>query len=138
MRVLPAAGLVCLCVAARAEAPPQAASLADATQQGAGLFTHESFGGSGTCEACHLDGGHAQGKLPDGTAIPSLVGAAAHYPRYDNRSHAIVTLPQQIHNCIEGALQGKAPGFGSPHMVFLETYVTSLSRGTAMGPVTKP
>jgi thiosulfate dehydrogenase len=137
MRVLPVLGLVCVCVAARAEAPPQAASLDDAAQQGASLFTHESFGGSGTCEACHLSGGRTQGQLPDGKAIPSLVGAAAHYPKYASRAHAVITLPQQIHNCIAGALQGTPPAFGSPQMVYLETYLVSLSKGTPLGEATQ-
>jgi thiosulfate dehydrogenase len=124
-------------MAARAEAPPQAASLEDAARRGASLFTQESFGGSGTCEACHLSGGLTQGQTPDGKAIPSLVGAAAHYPKYASRVHAVITLPQQIQNCISGALQGKAPAFGSPPMVYLETYVVSLSKGVPIGEAAK-
>ena len=108
-------------------------SLEQATQRGAEIFAHESFGGSGSCEACHLSGGRTEGKTPSGRTIPSLVGAAGTFPRFSQRSHSVVTLPQQMARCIGGALKGKAPDFDDPEMVYLETYIASLSKGTVMG-----
>ena len=99
----------------------------------ADLFAHESFGGAGTCETCHLNGGRDAGKLPNGKAIPSLIGAAAAFPRYSPRVQSVITLSQQIARCIGGALKGTPPAFGSPDLVALDTYITSLSKGVVMG-----
>lgn len=130
-----AAGLgMCGAAAADEAAPPKAPSLADAVQSGHQMFTSDSFGGSGTCETCHLNGGTTEGKTPDGKAIPSLVGAAAHYPRYAAKSEMVITLSRQMARCIKGALQGAPPPPGSKDLVFLETYVASLSKGATMGP----
>jgi thiosulfate dehydrogenase len=104
-----------------------------AVQKGADLFAHDSFGGTGTCETCHLNGGRTAGRLPNGKAIPSLVGAAASFPRYSPRAQSVVTLSQQIMRCTAGALKGTPPAFGSPELVDLLTYITSLSKGEVMG-----
>jgi thiosulfate dehydrogenase len=140
--VLAAAALAMACAVAdaarAAEAPgsgvaAQVGSLQQAVNEGEDLFTHAHFGGSGTCETCHSNGGRTAGKLPNGLPIPSLAGAAADFPRYAARSQAVITLSQQMARCIAGALQGKPPAFGSPDMVYLETYVASLSKGAVMG-----
>ncbi len=124
-----------LTVAAFAQTPAtaQVESLQQAVQQGATLFTHPHFTAQATCETCHLNGGRTAGKLPDGTAIPSLVGAAAAFPQYDPKAKQVITLPLQIRSCIGGALQANPPPMGSPEMVDLETYVTSLAKGATMG-----
>ncbi len=122
-------------IAARAaDAPAAQVALQQAVQKGADLFAHESFGGAGICETCHLNGGRDPGKLPNGKAIPSLVGAAAGFPRYSPRAQAVITLSQQIGGCIHNALKGTPPAPGSADMVALETYITSLSKGAVMGP----
>jgi thiosulfate dehydrogenase len=117
-----------------ADAPAGEAAIQQAVQKGADLFAHDSFGGAGNCEVCHLNGGRDAGKVPNGKAIPSLIGAAASFPRYAPRKQSVITLQQQIMSCIGGALKGTPPAFGSPEMVALETYITSLSKGVAMGP----
>lgn len=109
------------------------AALAAMAAEGQKLFTSESFGGSGTCETCHLEGGRAPGKLPDGRPIPSLIGAAAHFPRYAPRRGQVVTLTTQIANCIKGALHGTPPAYDSREMTALETYLASISKGAEMG-----
>jgi cytochrome c553 len=108
-------------------------SIQEAAQQGAQIFAHESFGGSGACEMCHSNGGRSDGKLPDGRTIPSLIGAAAEFPHFSTRSQSVITLSQQIGRCIIGALHGTPPTPGAPQLINLETYVTSLSKGTVMG-----
>ncbi len=120
-------------VAQAADAPAGQAAMQQAVQKGADLFAHESFGGAGTCETCHLNGGRDAGKLPNGKAIPSLIGAAAAFPRYSARAQSVITLSQQIARCIGGGLKGTPPAFGSPNLVALDTYITSLSKGAVMG-----
>jgi thiosulfate dehydrogenase len=131
--VLVVAALGAPFAARAADAPAGQAALRQAVQKGADLFAHESFGGAGNCEACHLNGGRDAGKVPNGKAIPSLIGAAASFPRYAARTQSVITLQQQIMRCIGGALKGTPPAFGSPELVDLETYITSLSKGVAMG-----
>ena len=104
-----------------------------AVQRGADIFAHDQFGGVRTCETCHFNGGRAAGKLPNGEAVPSLIGAAAAFPRFAPRLQSMITLSQQLDRCIAGGLEGKPPAFGSAKMVDLETYITSLSKDVVMG-----
>jgi cytochrome c len=46
---------------------------------------------------------------------------------------SVVTLSRQIARCIAGGAQGTPPAFGSPEMIDLEIYLTSLSKGAVMG-----
>ena len=118
---------------ARAATPGQATSLAQAVAQGKQIFDHDKFGGVRTCSACHINGGTTLGRLPNGAKIPSLIGVAAQFPRFNPKQHRVITLEQQLVHCIEGGLQGKAPAFDSPPMTDLVTYLTSLSKGAVMG-----
>ncbi len=139
-RLLGAAAIALACIgpldarAAEQAAGTETNSIQQAVQRGAEMFAHDQFGGVRTCETCHFDGGRTAGKLPNGEAVPRLVGVAATFPRFAPRLQGVITLSQQIDNCITGALQGNPPALGSPQMVDLETYVTSLSKGVVMGP----
>jgi thiosulfate dehydrogenase len=130
-------GLACVGPLATRAAEPapgtEVNSIQQAVQQGADIFAHDQFGGVRTCETCHVNGGRTFGKLPDGKAIPSLVGAAAAFPRFAPRLQSMMTLSQQLARCIAGGVQGKPPALGSPELVNLETYLTSLSKGAVMG-----
>ena len=56
--------------------------LETAVATGAHLFVTATFGGNRrTCEGCHNDGGKALGQLED-RELPSLLNAAAIYPRF--------------------------------------------------------
>jgi thiosulfate dehydrogenase len=138
-RLLAAAAIGLACIgpletrAAKAAADTEVNSIQQAVQRGADIFAHDQFGGVRTCETCHFNGGRAAGRLPDGEAVPSLVGAAAAFPRFAPRLQSVITLSQQLDLCIAGGLQGKPPAPGSPELVDLETYVTSLSKGVVMG-----
>ncbi len=113
--------------------------LEKAVEQGKAMFSHETFGGNGrVCESCHLGGGKLPGKLPDGKAIPSLANAASIFPRIRARDNRLVTLPDQVVTCIGGALQGKAPAYGSEELNALVSYVTSLSQGKPVDMGGKP
>ncbi len=110
-----------------------------AIQRGKYLFMHDTFGGNGrTCETCHTGGGTVPGKMPNGKAIPSLSNAAAIYPRFNPRFKKVVTLEDQIRNCIVGAFHGKPPAYGNPEMNALISYITSLSQGRPIDMGGKP
>jgi thiosulfate dehydrogenase len=132
-----ALGLACIApldaVAAEPPAGAEVSSIQQAVRQGAEVFANDRFGGAATCETCHLKGGRTAGKLPNGKDVPVLTGVAAAFPRFDSRRQTVVTLSQQITRCIAGGMQGTPPAFGSPEMVDLETYLTSLSKGSVMG-----
>ena len=120
-------GLYALGAQQAAATEPQ---LEKAIQDGKALFVHETFGGNGkTCQSCHVDGGVGPGKLPNGTAIPGLSNAATIYPRFNPKANKVVTLEDQLRNCIAGGLQGKPPTYGSEQLTPLLTYVTSLAQG---------
>lgn len=113
--------------------------LTKAVEHGKSLFMQETFGGNGrVCNTCHLGGGEAKGKLPNGQAIPSLRNAGAIFPHVRARDHKLVTLVDQIESCIGGGLQGKAPDYGSEDLNSLVSYVTSLSQGKKIDMGGKP
>jgi thiosulfate dehydrogenase len=132
-----ALGLACIAplgaVAAEPAATAEVSSIQQAVRQGAEIFANDRFGGAATCETCHVNGGRTAGKLPNGKEVPVLTGAAAAFPGFVSRRQTVVTLSQQIARCIAGGVQGTPPAFGSPAMVDLETYITSLSKGAVMG-----
>jgi len=120
-------GLGALGIQEAVAAEPQ---LEKAIHNGKALYVHETFGGNGkSCQSCHVDGGKAPGKLPDGTAIPSLANAAAIFPRFSPKVHKVITLEEQVKGCIAGGLQGKPPAYGSEQLTQLVSYVSSLSQG---------
>ncbi len=104
--------------------------LQQAINAGRKTFASDTFGGNGlTCNSCHTNLGQTQGHLPNGAVIPSLTNAAAVFPRYKADHHKVMTLDEQIHGCIAGALQGKAPAYGSRKLVDLVSYISSLAKG---------
>lgn len=133
-------GVVCFGVMGTAAFPaayaanlPSVRSLGQAAMQGERIFNKDKFGGVRTCSSCHTNGGTTMGHLPNGTKIPSLMGVAAEFPRYNPAAHHVVTLEQQLVHCITGGLKGKAPAVNSPQMTDLVTYLTKLSKGAIMG-----
>ncbi len=110
--------------------PARAADpLAQAVARGAHMFAHDTFWGSNnmTCESCHLGGGKVKGRLPNGKVLPSLVNAAAIYPRV---SHGKVkTLSQQIRHCVRDGLGGNAPAYGSADLADMIAYLGSIAHG---------
>ena len=135
-----ASALGCLAVfmlpaAQAADIPTQ---LQSAATQGKDIFMHPSFGGNGkACNSCHHDGGMGPGALPDGTPLPSLNNAAAIFPRF-NRKGKLVTLQDQVHNCVAGAIEGTPPSYDSDKMRLLVVYLTSLSQGKSIDMGGKP
>ena len=100
------------------------------TSKGKYIFLHDTFGGRGmTCDSCHTGGGMGPTIVP-GSKIqgPSLSNAAAVFPRYKSDDGRVMTLADEIHGCIAGALRGTAPAYDSDAMRALETYLTSLAQ----------
>ncbi len=124
------AAAVMMFLASVSYAAGHGSSLEKSVAVGKALFIHGTFGGNGrTCETCHTAGGTVPGKMPGNITIPSLSNAAAIYPRFNPRVNKVITLEDQIRNCIIGALHGKPPAYGSIRMNALVSYITSLSRG---------
>lgn len=116
-------------------APARAADpeLRQAIAHGKEIFLHDTFGGAGrVCETCHLGGGTRQGQRPDGVPIPSLSNAAAIFPRISKDDGLLITLPDQVRHCVEGAVHGTPPAYGSETLNSLVAYLTSLSQGKAI------
>jgi thiosulfate dehydrogenase len=100
-------------------------------KEGHQLFTTATFQGNGrVCETCHVAGGRTQGHLPNGKPMPSLMNAAAVFPRV--RQGHITTLEDQIRKCVGGAIEGTPPAYGSEELGALSVYLTSLSQGKAI------
>lgn len=99
--------------------------------KGKDIFLHDTFHGGGmTCDTCHTQGGMGPTKVPGSNMKgPSLSNAAAVFPRYKSDHGKVMTLADQIHGCIKGALRAKAPTYNSQTMRALETYIASLSQG---------
>ena len=163
MRVALAFALATGCGAAYAAAVPKAhpmtvapaASMQQAVRDGARIFAQDSFGTQQTwvpegafgshlmsCAACHTDGGVPVGVTPAGQHIPSLIGAAAEFPKlklkknaveFKSKKTSIYTLERQITHCVRAGIRGKPPAYDSPEMVDLVTYLTALSKGSVMG-----
>jgi len=139
--------------ASAATAPPgkftataKVSSIDEAAAQGAQIFANDTFGTKQTwvppnafsshamtCAACHTDGGKSEGTTPAGAHLPSLIGAAAKYPKFKAKKHAVYTLERQIVHCVRAGIMGKPPTYNSPEMIDLVAYLTQLSKGAAMG-----
>ncbi|RMD96772.1 MAG: hypothetical protein D6814_10780 [Calditrichaeota bacterium] len=110
-----------------------------AIRAGKELFNDPNLGSNGlSCNSCHPGGGttggeaeiakkmgHGPYKLP----IPSLIGAAARFPKYKVPNDAVITLAQMDNNCIRMFMKGKRLPLNSPESFYLAAYVSSLSDG---------
>ena len=127
-------------------ATAKVSSIDEAADQGAQIFANDTFGSKQTwvppnafsshvmtCAACHTDGGKSEGTTPAGAHLPSLIGAAAKYPKFKGKKHAVYTLERQIVHCVRAGIMGNPPGYNSPEMIDLVAYLTQLSKGATMG-----
>lgn len=92
-----------------------------------------------SCNTCHPGGATTSGeaeipmalkngmkpKLP----IPSLIGAAATFPKYKVPSDAVVQLAEMDNNCIRMFMMGKPLDLSSKDARDLVTYISTLSNG---------
>jgi len=110
-----------------------------AIAKGKALFNDSGMGKNGlSCNSCHPGGGttggeteikkkmgHGPYKLP----IPSLIGAAARFPKFKVPNNEVITLAQMDNNCIRMFMHGKRLPLNSPESFYLAAYVSSLSDG---------
>ncbi len=115
-------------------------ALSHAVHAGAKIFNTDTFGSHErsfhgqrtTCATCHINGGRTAGRLPNGKTIPSLVNAAAIFPRYNPHVHKVITLETQIRMCVRNGLLGHPPAYGSRTMADLVSYLGSLGHGQSV------
>ena len=107
-------------------------SLSGAIRRGHALVaaTVESLprfvGGNLNCTSCHLDDGRR------GTAAP-LTGTYARYPKYIERTGAVVSMEDRVNYCMTRSLAGSRLPNDSREMQDILAYLAFLSRGVPMG-----
>jgi thiosulfate dehydrogenase len=83
-------------------------------------------GGNLNCTSCHLDDGQR------GTAAP-LTGSYARYPRYVDRTGAVVSMTDRVNYCMTRSLAGSRLPNDSREMQDILAYLAFLSRGIPLG-----
>jgi thiosulfate dehydrogenase len=107
-------------------------SLSAAIKRGRALIlaTAESLprfvGGNLNCTSCHLDEGRR------GTSAP-LTGVFGRYPRYIERSGAVVSMQERVNYCMTRSLAGTRLPNDSREMLDMLAYLAFLGRGVPMG-----
>jgi len=119
-------------------------TLAAGMKRGEKLFYSETLGDNKSrksCGTCHEDGGTVGGAAEmkwKGMAmkvnIPTLKGAAAHFPKPMGPMKALVDLAGMNNMCIMTFLKGRPIDKNSQQSVDLVAYVTSFSRGKRLEP----
>ncbi|HXD49671.1 MAG TPA: c-type cytochrome [Gemmatimonadaceae bacterium] len=103
-----------------------------AAYRGLAILTHtrdslpEYDGGSLNCTSCHLEEGRRQNAAP-------LVGAMARYPRYMDRSGAVVPIEDRVNYCFTRSLAGSKLPNDSREMQDIVAYLALISRGVPTG-----
>jgi thiosulfate dehydrogenase len=83
-------------------------------------------GGNLTCTSCHLDEGRR------GTAAP-LTGVFARYPKYIDRTGAVVSMQDRVNYCMTRSLAGSRLPNESREMQDILAYLAFMARGVPMG-----
>lgn len=107
-------------------------------KHGEELFASASLGTNGfSCSTCHPGGTTTGGKVPMGKmqmAIPSLVGAAATFPKFKPGNDAVITLAEMNNNCVVMFMKGQPISLGTKDARDLAAYITSLSKNQSLMP----
>jgi len=114
-----------------------------AVAHGKELFESQSaLGANGmACASCHPGGGTTGGEVetpmpsevtghPYKLPVPSLIGAAAAFPKYKVPNDAVITLGDMANNCIMMFMMAKPLDPKSTEFKDLSAYLTSLSNGS--------
>ncbi|MFL5577730.1 MAG: c-type cytochrome [Gemmatimonadaceae bacterium] len=92
--------------------------------------THDSLPrhapGDIDCANCHIDAGRAPGAAP-------LTGAHARFPKYMDRTGAVVTLADRVNYCFTRSLAGTRIPDGSREMEDILAYIAFISQGVPTG-----
>ena len=78
------------------------------------------------CASCHLDAG----RRPD--AAP-LIGVAARFPKYMDRSGAVISIQDRVNYCFTRSMAGTRLPADSREMTDIVAYLAFLSRGVPQG-----
>lgn len=119
-------------------------TLEDSVERGKKLFNDTTLGknkSGQSCNKCHSDGGTVGGAsemewkgMKMKVAIPTLKGAAAHFPAVRGPMKKVVTLGGMSNMCIMTFLKGLPLDLNSQESIDLESYVASFSKGTRLEP----
>lgn len=82
--------------------------------------------GNITCGNCHLQGGRSSDAVP-------LIGSHVRFPKYLDRSGAVVALADRVNYCVTRSLAGNKLPVDSREMQDMLAYIAWLSRGVAVG-----
>lgn len=83
-------------------------------------------GGNLRCTSCHLDAGLRANAAP-------LVGVTHRFPRYLDRSGAVIPIEDRVNYCFTRSLAGRALPTRSREMVDIVSYLAFISRGVGEG-----
>jgi thiosulfate dehydrogenase len=117
---------------ADSELPPASDSLGASIRRGSALFLHtpDSLPGYApgriSCNSCHLNGGRQEGAAP-------ITGTHARYPRYLERTGAVVSMVERVNYCFTRSLGGSRLPASSREMQDFLAYIAWLSRGVPVG-----
>lgn len=115
--------------------PVWADTVTASVKRGEKMYTDTKLGNNTTgltCNACHPNGNTTGGSVSVmgmRMKIPTLKGAAAHFPAVKGPKKMVITLDMMNNMCITTFLKGKALDLGSQGAVDLAAYVTSFSEG---------
>lgn len=113
-------------------------------ERGKRLYNDKTLGDNTTgksCATCHKDGGTIGGAsemewkgMKMKVNIPTLIGAAAHFPKPMGPMKALVDLAGMNNMCVMTFLKGDPLDKNSQEAADLVAYVTSLSKGKKLEP----
>lgn len=83
-------------------------------------------GGNLRCTSCHLDRGLRPNAAP-------LTGVHTRFPKYMDRSDAVVPIEDRVNYCFTRSLAGRSLPPRSREMVDIEAYLAFISRGVPVG-----
>lgn len=117
---------------ADSEIPPPGDSLGASIRRGLALVTNTSDSlpayapGTINCSSCHLGAGRSADAAP-------LTGSHARFPKYLERSGAVVGLADRVNYCFTRSLAGSKLPADSREMQDILAYIAWLSRGVPVG-----
>jgi hypothetical protein len=119
-------------------------TLSDSVRAGKKMFNDTKLGHNTTgqsCATCHSGGGSVGGTaemkwkgMAMQVAIPTLKGAAAHFPAVRGPMKVVTDLMGMNNMCLMTFLKGKPLNKNSHQAIDLESYVASLSKGKRYDP----
>lgn len=107
-------------------------SLGAAIRRGRALLDHTTDGlpgfarGNIQCSSCHIDAGRTR-------AAAGLLGVAARFPKYMDRTGAVISLQDRVNYCFTRSLAGSKLPTDSREMTDIVAYLAFISTGVPAG-----